>query len=620
MMRYLHETEQQQPANSNILSHSMPQVMATQQHRSELSPVYESGGMESPHAWLQRMESLDVPSDSSMISQPQLAYRSFRSTDLASQHGFIPNMTPSAMTRSNTTSTTNQSVTGPLQMLRLDSASSASDIMPPPDVLSKKRPSPHNEEHLMAMSPACPPMPHANSFSTSMARSSSIDSRLSQTYLPQGSQPTMMARCASVQDGGMQTLMQRNDQSFDHSAMDMMSGLAGDQGEPMMRSLSSSSVQSTISQRDRAKDSLQRQIQAAGTQILAPKPKADPASADAGDEKSAQAGADGKVAVSKSTYKRPKRPKLICNACEDRPQFRGEHELRRHRESKHEKQKTKWVCVDPTSRGKTIEIAPIMPFNKCKACVRNKHYGQYYNAAAHLRRAHFKEKAPRASRSKDNGNEEPGEKRGGKGGGDWPPMNELKKWMESIVVEKSDVTDAVTLSGDEEPQDLDQDMMQDDFNASWDAPSAPFDDMLARGVGSNGDVQVENNNVYADSIKDFIPELNGFSYAAATMAPCSTAMPLVGSANFDFNSPMTAVGQSFQHEPQMAFDMFQEPHAVSMTPAMTSMASFGESPQMSHDSNHQSPVPMGRRSQQQDMMPTSIFPNACNWYPKVMLS
>jgi hypothetical protein len=63
--------------------------------------------------------------------------------------------------------------------------------------------------------------------------------------------------------------------------------------------------------------------------------------------------------------------------------------------------------------------------------VQKKRYGAYYNAAAHLRRAHFKPKS-KGQRTKSNTKVEEGEKRGGKGGGDWPAMSELKHWMKEV--------------------------------------------------------------------------------------------------------------------------------------------------------------------------------------------
>jgi hypothetical protein len=60
-----------------------------------------------------------------------------------------------------------------------------------------------------------------------------------------------------------------------------------------------------------------------------------------------------------------------------------------------------------------------------------KQYGAYYNAAAHLRRAHF---SPH---------------RGGKASGDWPPMSVLKDWMREVR-QPLDPTQADYLSGGED--------------------------------------------------------------------------------------------------------------------------------------------------------------------------
>lgn len=362
---------------------------------------------------------------------------------------------------------------------------------------------------------------------------------------------------------------------------------AGQGGEPMMRSISSSSAQSAISQRERAKDSLQRQINLGATQTILPKPKLDPAKADSGSQADAKTGAEGKVAVPKSGYQRPQRAKIMCNECTEYPRgFRGEHELRRHRSAKHASMKKRWICVCPSED--KIETKPIVPFKGCKACGQGKTYGQYYNAAAHIRRAHFKEKASRGKKA-GKGSDEAGEKRGGQGGGDWPPMDELKRlWLKEVEVDADHGNDAATLSDDEEAQDADVDLGNDvGFGNSWDGGSGPFHDIL--GVGSSGNLQLENNVVYEADFDDL-------NYIPVTAhAPFDPSMvPPTGSANFDFNSGHPG----FPHEsPLEVVNMFSN-HQVpvpmsSSTSTLTPYASFGD-----EGSSQPTAMTMSQHSQQ----------------------
>lgn len=115
-----------------------------------------------------------------------------------------------------------------------------------------------------------------------------------------------------------------------------------------------------------------------------------------------------------SAYQKPSLRRVCCTKCNEYPEgFRGEHELRRHMDAKHAALVKRWVCVAPEESARA-SLQPEVPLSKCKACLMRKHYGAYYNAAAHLRRAHF------------NPN------RGGRASGDWPPMSVLKDWMHEV--------------------------------------------------------------------------------------------------------------------------------------------------------------------------------------------
>jgi len=136
----------------------------------------------------------------------------------------------------------------------------------------------------------------------------------------------------------------------------------------------------------------------------------------------------------RASYQRPPLRRVYCTKCNEYPEgFRGEHELRRHNDAKHAALVKRWVCTQPPDPPSSPQ--PVIPLAKCKACVTQKRYGAYYNAAAHLRRAHFNPH------------------RGGKASGDWPPMSILKDWMREVrqSIDVHDQDDAS--SGDDEAQD-----------------------------------------------------------------------------------------------------------------------------------------------------------------------
>src|SRR5271156_2659210 len=100
--------------------------------------------------------------------------------------------------------------------------------------------------------------------------------------------------------------------------------------------------------------------------------------------------------------------------------------------------------------------SPLVPLSNCKACHSSKTYGAHYNAAAHLRRAHFF-----PDRNKRGGCGKVSEGRGGMGGGDEPPMDELKNWMYEKV--EVNVAGNVLQSSPPELSQIDNDMFTE-FN------------------------------------------------------------------------------------------------------------------------------------------------------------
>lgn len=122
-------------------------------------------------------------------------------------------------------------------------------------------------------------------------------------------------------------------------------------------------------------------------------------------------------------YQRPRRDRVYCKECSDHPQgFRGEHELKRHQDRQHEKIIKKWVCIHPVGLD---HPTPAQPLSGCKPCSQKK-YLSCYNAAAHLRHAHFR---PRATGRGKSGKLDEANTRAGNGGGDFLPMAELRHWM-----------------------------------------------------------------------------------------------------------------------------------------------------------------------------------------------
>lgn len=133
------------------------------------------------------------------------------------------------------------------------------------------------------------------------------------------------------------------------------------------------------------------------------------------------------------SFRRPSLRRLFCDKCNEHPDgFRGEHELKRHVDAKHSPMVKRWICKEPKNM-EPSGIQPVIPLSRCKACLAQKRYGAYYNAAAHLRRAHFRPH------------------RAGKASGDWPPMTTLREWMREVQ-QSADASEDASSSGGEDTE------------------------------------------------------------------------------------------------------------------------------------------------------------------------
>lgn len=217
---------------------------------------------------------------------------------------------------------------------------------------------------------------------------------------------------------------------------------------PMERGGSTCSIKSTASSVERrAREAFERALRNGNSTSIAPMPQELPQQLKREPPPVAHERRTITIQEVTKAKQKPKYPKLRCDRCNEIPDgFRGDHELRRHISAKHVQVVKKYVCRDPTEVGLPTDLKVLYPLSRCKACASGKQYGAYYNAAAHLRRTHF-----RVRPNRGRAGTAIGERRGGKGGGDWPPMAELKAWFEEIHVSGEGPASLVT--GDDPPDE-----------------------------------------------------------------------------------------------------------------------------------------------------------------------
>lgn len=262
------------------------------------------------------------------------------------------------------------------------------------------------------------------------------------------------------------------------SALELPSTSFGSFNEPssdMHRTSSSDSSGSTTKMSRRSHERAMSK-----SQLIAPKeehasPMSISISSSSDHEMIRKISADGSyrdaIKIEKTPYVRPIHEKVKCKKCNKKPDgYRGDHELRRHMERAHGQRRKVWVCVEPSKNGTFL--------SKCKACTNKKRYNAYYNAAAHLRRTHFNER-PKGRKGRTL---KPEERRGGKGGGHWPPMTVLRDYMTSFMVDESDESaKAAIIDNDDadESELLNEDNATSDRQATCADVAIPTDDLKA---------------------------------------------------------------------------------------------------------------------------------------------
>ena len=150
------------------------------------------------------------------------------------------------------------------------------------------------------------------------------------------------------------------------------------------------------------------------------------------------------------SYRRAQHP-VWCDICDpfhrdpERYQFRGEHELKRHRSTKHDQKRVVWRARDGTSEAAKDGVGlPMLPLSQCKRCnLEKKLYNTDYNLTSHLRRQHFDPTGKKGSKSK-----------GHIAAGSNPTSRILKQyWMDAIEVEARNADEEDDAHNDENDSD-----------------------------------------------------------------------------------------------------------------------------------------------------------------------
>lgn len=271
------------------------------------------------------------------------------------------------------------------------------------------------------------------------------------------------------------------------------------------------------------------------------------------------------TSTAKPSYIRPPHPRVYCDKCIVHPEgFRGDHELRRHTDREHASTKKMYVIKD-ISKGKTL-------LAKCKACQSGKKYGVDYNAAAHLRRQHFKPKIRSKNKQKVPATIDQ----------TVPEMAELRKWMEEVEVRvnvpntkhgprgeygtrtqhEGDDGDETSEENEEAPQQMDEreegrgpPTYQETAGQKMEAQQSPLGMLrqIELGLDAGG----------GPSQADLTWTLNSYSGSAisgATYTLSNSQMPQQLTHDFDFHVSATTgsiplVGGAFNHQQNLGIHL-----------------------------------------------------------------
>ncbi|KAK3320385.1 hypothetical protein B0T19DRAFT_239702 [Cercophora scortea] len=473
MMDYIHQSQFQQPANAYM--HGSSLFAEQQLMDGELGSLAGASKAYDPAEFLSMIGDSDMHTASPLdtppigIPGPHADLLSPTHNNLFAGHSGLPSACGSmssgatwetSMTRSNSTMNDNAALSGQFSMVRIESQHSTRGSHDRQNSFDHTQAA--NHFSLLGKRPIDLELPELND---------NLSGQAAYTYTHDASLPGDAFQVSSSQH---QHSMERSESQSSTGSTSMEFLPPGhDFNSPflvdhlsMERSMSKDSVKSNQSLKFRAKEALCRQnVNASKSRHLQPKPAADEIKQEP-DEPTSAKGKDGKAVIAKTKYERPKHPKVFCRQCEEHPDgFRGEHELRRHTEAKHKRTVKKWICRDPDVDGISHTETAVKPLADCKQCSQGKQYGAYYNAAAHLRRTHFKVKPAKKGGSKGSNaaSKTDEEKRGGKGGGDWPSITELKRWMVEVPV-LIDNDDPFLPDGIESTGNLDADDLENELN------------------------------------------------------------------------------------------------------------------------------------------------------------